>query len=84
DDVDNQPEIEFQNSGGEIYICGNPPYLGAKKKSPDQVMDMERVGLGDAKLLDYIAPFIIKGLQHMQKSGADMALVSTSSICQGE
>lgn len=81
---DNQSEIAFKNEGGEIYICGNPPYLGAKKKSAEQVSDMERVGLGSAKLLDYIAAFIVKGLDHMEHSGADMALVSTSSICQGE
>ena len=23
-----QPEIDFENEGGETYICGNPPYLG--------------------------------------------------------
>lgn len=79
-----QSEIDFSNAGGETYICGNPPYLGAKKKSPDQVDDMERVGLGKAKLLDYVAAFVVKGLDYMDRANADMALVSTSSICQGE
>ena len=23
-----QAEIDFENEGGETYICGNPPYLG--------------------------------------------------------
>ena len=23
-----QVEIDFENEGGETYICGNPPYLG--------------------------------------------------------
>jgi hypothetical protein len=68
----------------ETYICGNPPYLGAKKKSPMQVEDMELAGLGDAKLLDYVAAFICKGLPQVKNGIAKMALVSTSSICQGE
>jgi hypothetical protein len=29
-----QAEIEFENEGGETYICGNPPYVGATIKAP--------------------------------------------------
>ena len=25
-----QAEIDFENAGGETYICGNPPYLGSQ------------------------------------------------------
>ena len=25
-----QAQIDFENEGGETYICGNPPYLGGK------------------------------------------------------
>jgi hypothetical protein len=53
-----QPEIDFENAGGETYICGNPPYLGAKKKSNEQRLDMDLVGLGAAQLLDYVCAFI--------------------------
>src|SRR3546814_11872011 len=52
--------------------------------SSDLVADMDRVGLGKAKLLDYVAAFIVKGLEYMNETRAEMALVSTSSICQGE
>lgn len=79
-----QSEIDFENEGGETYICGNPPYLGSKKKTKEQNHDMEVCGLSKAKLLDYVAAFIIKGVDYMEKSGASLALVSTSSICQGE
>ncbi len=79
-----QTEIDFANEGGETYICGNPPYLGAKKKSKMQSDDMAAVGLGDAQLLDYVAAFIIKGLGVIEATNTAMALVSTSSICQGE
>lgn len=29
-----QQGIKFENEGGETYICGNPPYLGATVKAP--------------------------------------------------
>jgi hypothetical protein len=29
-----QAEIDFENEGGETYICGNPPYVGATVKVP--------------------------------------------------
>ena len=73
-----------EGAGAETYICGNPPYLGAKKKSDGQVEDMEIAGLRNAKLLDYVAAFIMKGLAYMETYECKMALVSTSSICQGE
>lgn len=83
-EADQKHEVDFENEGGETYICGNPPYLGAKKKSSEQIEDMERVGLSKAKLLDYICAFIVKGLDMVRNTQSGMALVSTSSICQGE
>lgn len=29
-----QPEIDFENEGGETYLCGNPPYVGSNTKPP--------------------------------------------------
>lgn len=29
-----QTEIDFENEGGETYICGNPPYAGSNVKPP--------------------------------------------------
>ena len=29
-----QAEIDFENEGGETYICGNPPYVGSNVKPP--------------------------------------------------
>ena len=79
-----QAEIEFTNEGGETFICGNPPYLGSKKKTKNQEDDMVSVGLSKAQLLDYVAAFIIKGVEMVRTTRCRMALVSTSSICQGE
>lgn len=40
DDLFNTPldqaEIDFENEGGETYICGNPPYKGARKQEPQE------------------------------------------------
>jgi hypothetical protein len=30
----NQAQIDFENAGGETYICGNPPYAGATITAP--------------------------------------------------
>jgi hypothetical protein len=84
DGLSGQAEVDFKNDGGEIYICGNPPYLGAKKKSRVQTDDMAVVGLEGAQLLDYVAAFIVKGLEVVATTNCSMALVTTSSICQGE
>ncbi len=88
DDLFNTPldqaQIDFENEGGETFVCGNPPYLGSKKKTKDQVDDMVVVGLGDAKLLDYVAAFIVKAADYIRKASGKFALVATSSICQGE
>ena len=75
-----------RGEGGDwkTYICGNPPYLGSKKKTAEQKKDMEMVGLGSAQLLDYVCAFIVKGLAMLEAMPCNMALVSTSSICQGE
>src|SRR5690606_2339956 len=36
-----QAEIEFENEGGETYICGNPPYLGSKRQNSRQKDDLK-------------------------------------------
>jgi len=33
-----QTEIDFYNEGGETYICGNPPYVGATAKAPREAI----------------------------------------------
>ena len=38
-----QAQVDFDNSGGEIFICGNPPYKGSKWQTPEQKRDLERV-----------------------------------------
>jgi hypothetical protein len=35
-----QAEIDFENEGGETYICGNPPYTGSKKSGDSEKEDL--------------------------------------------
>jgi hypothetical protein len=36
-----QAEIDFENEGGETYICGNPPYAGLSSQTPEQKADLK-------------------------------------------
>lgn len=82
-----QAQIDFENEGGETYICGNPPYVGDKKQSPSQKSDMQHVF--DAitsrwKSFDYICGFVYKAAEYISANGQSAAaLVSTNSISQG-
>lgn len=71
----------------EVYIMGNPPYLGSSLQNASQKEDM-RIAIGDIckgwKKLDYIASWFIKGAKYCQNSKASMAFVTTNSISQGE
>ncbi|WP_010344576.1 DNA methyltransferase, partial [Xanthomonas sacchari] len=45
-----QAEIDFQNEGGETYICGNPPYRGSKWQSDEQKADLANAWAKHPKL----------------------------------
>jgi hypothetical protein len=82
-----QPEIDFENEGGETYICGNPPYCGFTWQSNEQKSDMRAVfdtRLKGWKSLDYVAGWFIKAADYGVQTKAAAAFVSTNSICQGE
>ena len=79
-------EVCPKEENDEVYILGNPPYLGGKKLSKKQSEDMDLVGLSKMKQLDYICSWFIKGAEYIQGTNQNLkyAFVSTSSICQGE
>lgn len=81
-----QPQIDFENEGGETYICGNPPYLGRKYQSDEQKSELKAVFAGrcdDTLSLDYVSGWFMKAADFMSSTLADAAFVSTNSICQG-
>ena len=72
------------SSNEELYLLGNPPYLGGKRLSAEQSADMDSAGLKDLKQLDYICCWFIKASTYIKDKNASFAFVSTSSISQGE
>jgi hypothetical protein len=81
-----QAQIDFENEGGETYICGNPPYLGSQWQTDDQKSDLRSIfdGRTDTwKSLDYVAGWFMKAADYGTKTDAAAALVSTNSVCQG-
>ncbi len=75
-----------KNADDEIYIIGNPPYLGFKGWDIEQKKDMSIVfnGFQTVNRLDYISCWFKKGTDYIKDYNAKLAFVSTNSICQGE
>ena len=70
----------------EVFIFGNPPYVGSKVQSKDQKRDIEIVCSSNKRYkdLDYICNWFIKGCDYINNTKARLAFVSTNSITQGE
>jgi hypothetical protein len=82
-----QAQIDFENEGGETYICGNPPYLGSTWQSGEQKADIRAVLNGRTKssgFLDYVAGWFVKAADWLAVVPGVAAFVSTNSICQGQ
>lgn len=82
-----QAEIDFENEGGETYICGNPPYLGSTWQTHEQKADLQRIfghRTKNWKSLDYVAGWFMKAADYGIHTQAVAAFVSTNSICQGQ
>lgn len=50
----NQAKIDFENEGGEAYICGNPTYSGKGKLTKEQRFDMQVIFKDRTKHCGYI------------------------------
>lgn len=75
-----------KNEGDEIYILGNPPYLGSTMQNTVQKDDLALIfkETKNYKNLDYISAWFIKGSEYIVNFNSQFAFVSTNSICQGE
>lgn len=82
----NQAQIDFENEGGETYICGNPPYAGKGKKTPQEVDDMEfvfaKTGVKHG-YIDYVGCWFLKAAEYGTVTNSAFAFVTTNSLCQG-
>ena len=82
-----QPEIDFENAGGETYICGNPPYLGSKWQTPTHKATLAAVLQNHSdrwRLLDYVAAWFVKAAEYSGHTPTVAAFVATNSVCQGQ
>ncbi|MDN5128686.1 N-6 DNA methylase [Aliarcobacter butzleri] len=79
-------EVCPKNVGDEIYILGNPPYLGSSMQNLEQKEDMDNVfkGIKNYKNLDYIACWFYLASKYIKTFNAKFSFVSTNSINQGE
>lgn len=75
------------------YICGNPPFYGARNQSEKQKQDVKNVWkdpknntqVGSPGLTDYVASWFFLACLYMTKNkNTKAAFVSTNSIVQGE
>ena len=80
----NWEDVCPKNVGDEIYILGNPPYLGGKSQSKEQKEDMALVfkGIKNFKELDYIACWFYLASSYINRKHR-FAFVTTTSICEG-
>ena len=78
-------EVCPKEDGDEIYILGNPPYIGARMQSKEQKEDMKVVfkELKKFKDLDYIACWFYKGAKYIKEINSQLGFVTTNSISQG-
>lgn len=82
-----QAQIDFENEGGETYICGNPPYKGTSEQTKEMKDDMNRLfssRIDKFKSLDYVCGWFLKAHDYGLSTPTKSAFVTTNSICQGQ
>ncbi len=71
----------------EVYLFGNPPYLGSAMQNKVQKKELASL-VGDDistySCLDYIAGWFYLGAKYIEDTKAAFAFVTTNSISQGE
>lgn len=83
-----QAQINFENEGGETYICGNPPYRGSKWQTVEQKSDLANAWRKHPKLAkttDFVTGWFARFFDYVdQVPDAVSAFVTTNSVCQGQ
>ncbi|WP_314647620.1 DNA methyltransferase [uncultured Microbacterium sp.] len=76
--------------GDEVYVVGNPPFIGMNRMTSDQQADnrltfssIDAKGLRTGRL-DYVACWYAKAISYLKGTSGRAAFVSTNSITQGE
>lgn len=72
--------------GGEVFIAGNPPFLGSTYQTQAQKADLTHVFDGHVTnyaAFDFVAAWFFKASRYIRRCESRAAFVSTNSICQG-
>ena len=82
---------EILQPSDNVWIMGNPPFVGYSKQSKDQKNDMRSIIVAEngkvsnkSGKVDYVAGWYYKVAEYMQGTNIQAAFVSTNSITQGE
>lgn len=72
----------------EIYVVGNPPFIGSNFQNKEQKEDLALAAAGKLtkyKNLDYVSCWILKSVEFLKETDAKVGVsfVTTNSICQG-
>lgn len=82
------PKYQSDTELAEVYILGNPPYLGSSMQNKKQKEELSFVfnnyKIKKYKSLDYISIWFIKAAHYLIQSNVKCAFVTTNSICQGQ
>jgi type I restriction-modification system DNA methylase subunit len=80
------PKINANAEPAEVYILGNPPYLGYARQNTEQKKDMASVfnSVKDYKKLDYITCWFYKGAEYIKNTISKYAFVTTNYNKLGE
>lgn len=79
-------EVLPHQKDDEVYLFGNPPYLGSKWQNKEQKEDLRQALWANSryKKLDYISGWFAKGVRYINATRAKLGFVTTNSITQGE
>jgi hypothetical protein len=82
-----QAQIDFENEGGETYICGNPPYVWSNEQSAEQKSEVEAIFspyTSSWKTLNYVSCWFVRAAEFARHTRCQSAFVSINTICQGQ
>ena len=82
----NQAQIDFENEGGQTYICGNPPYYGSRRQEEQQKSDLKNLAgniILKWKSLDYVSGWLLKAADYSDVETCRFSFVCTSSVTEG-
>lgn len=70
----------------EVYIMGNPPYLGSRNQEDNHKEDLDYAisNLHNYRKLDYIAIWFCNSANYIKNTNSKSAFVTTNSVTQGE